>query len=98
MEGTDRPSGKWDEMHRLQPPLSGLLGIFTHDLLSLFRIAEWIGYAVLYWCVSYFLRTLSVTRTFVAISCTGLITAAAPAPGLNHPLYSSPLLMKRGTI
>jgi hypothetical protein len=94
----DRPSVKSNEVNSLQPSLADLLSIFTLDLLPSLRIAQWIGYALPLRYVSSFSRNPAISRTFVALTRTGLMTGAAFSPMLGHQTSSSTLLLKRGTI
>ena len=92
------PSVKMNEMYRLRPTLAALLSIFTLDLLPPLKIAQWIGYALPLRYVSSLSRKPAISRTFVALAHTGLITDAACSPTLRHQTSYSTLLLKRGTI
>lgn len=94
----DRPSVKSNEMNSFQPSLADLLSIFTLDLLPSLRIAQWIGYALPLRYVSSFSLNPAISRTFVALTRTRLITSAVFSPMLRHQTASSTLLLKRGTI
>jgi len=94
----DRPSVKSNEVNSLQPSLADLLSIFILDLLPSLRIAQWIGYGLPRRYVSSFSLNPTISRTFVALPRTGLITGAAFSPMLRHQTSSSTLLLKRGTI
>ena len=80
----DGSSLKLNEMFRLQPPLAGILGIVTLNLLPSHRIANLIGPAA--------------SLTFVALACIGLIATAALPLIFCQQRYSSTLLLKQGTI
>ena len=94
----DRPSVKSNEVYWIQPSLADLLSIFTLALLPSLRIAQWIGYALPLRYVSSFSLKPAISRTFIALARTGLITGAAFSPMLRHQTSSSTLLLKRGTI
>lgn len=94
----DRPSVKSNEMNSFQPSLADLLSIFTLDLLPSLRIAQWIGYALPLRYVSSFSLNPAISRTFVALTRTSLITSAVFSPMLRHQTAFSTLLLKRGTI
>jgi len=95
----DRPFVTINEMYRLQPPLADLRSFFTTlDLLFPLRIAQWIGYALPLRYVSSLSRKPAISRIFVALAHTELITGAACSPMLRHQAACSTLLLKRGTI
>jgi hypothetical protein len=84
----DCSSVKMNEMYRFQPTLPDLRSIFTLDLLPPLGIAEWIGYALPLWYVSCLLLRPDISRTFVALALTGLITNAAFPLMLCQHTYS----------
>ena len=94
----DCPSVNMNEMYRLQPILADLLSIVTLALLPPLRIGQWIGYALPPRYVSSLSCKPAISRTFVALARTGLITGATLPPMLRHQTYYSHLLLKRGTL
>ena len=98
VEKADRPSVKSNEVYRIQPTLIGLLGIVTLDLLSPPWITKVIGYVLPLWYVSCLPRKPAASLKVVTLPRTGLITDAAIPLLLRDGMYSSTLLMKRGTI
>jgi hypothetical protein len=94
----DCPSVKLNEVYLLQPTQADLLSIFTLDLLPPLKIAQWIGYALPLRYVSSLSLKPAISRTFIALVHTGLITGASFSSIRRHQTYYSTLLLKRGMI
>ena len=98
MKEADCPSVKMHELYRLQLTLADLPSFFTLDLLPPLSLADRIGHAMPPWYMSCLSLKPAVSRTYVALARTGLITGAAFPPMLRQQTYPSTLLLKRGMI
>ncbi len=98
VEKADPPSVKSNEVYWIQPTLIGLLDIVTLDLLFPPWITKVIGYVPPLWYLSRLPLKPATTLKVVTLPRTGLIMDAAIPLLLRHGMYSSTLLMKRGTI